>query len=408
MNFAHGDALKLAVAIALSVVVYGTWARYRERVPSAVLRIVSQGRLHHVAVGIMVGYACSAGMRGMVDQGVLLVVAFLTTWYAMAFGISIDWRILPSVGGQWPKREALYLVVLLLVLAVLRFGVESGAALDAGYVLALGGVAAMSWPQMRWSEKKMRLAGKTWKMPSLGIAVGIVLLGYAGLQLRAGMPIALSQPFANPLLLEGAWSRLLCSLGIGAAMGILIDLATRGVRRHYFPHIVAGGVMCGGGIGAGIALESVWIGVCIGIWLINTTLHRVSALQLVEESADPLGVGLSVVAGLLLGLQWASVGIHTALFWFALLLLVGLPAIRLVGGRMAGEPWGGGASGRSPFSFGDMGLVAALSLNLSAGAPAAAGLVAAWVVCQAVYALVGERLSDIVSRPIRRRPAPSR
>ncbi len=403
MDNAVGNTLGFIGAIAFAVVFYSAWGRYRERGHSAVLRLVNQTRLHHIAVGALVGYACTPGMRPMVDQGVLLLVAFLTAWYAMAFGISIDWRILPGVGAQWPTREALQVLVLLLVLAGMRFGLDSGAALGAGYFGAMGGMAAMSWPQMRWSERKMRLAGKMWKMPSLGIAVGIALLGSAGLQLRADVPIAVFQPFANTLLLEGGWNRLLCSLAVGATMGILIDLATRGARRHYFPHIVAGGVMCGGGIGAGIALEPIWIGLCIGIWLINTTLHRVAALRLVEDSADPLGVGLSVVAGLLVGMQVASGALNEALWGSGLLLLTAVPAIRLVAGRMAGDQWSSLASGRSPFAFADLGLVAALSLSLSAGASAAAGLVAAWVVCQAAYALGGERLSQFLSHRLRRK-----
>ena len=120
------------------------------------------------------------------------------------------------------------------------YATERTAALDWRLFIGLGGVMAMSLPQAQLERRPMRMRNSAQRIPSVAIGVGIILLGVSGLELREEVAIVFFLPFSNPILLEGMLGRVVGSLALGAAVGLLVDLVTRGVKRAYFGYLVGG------------------------------------------------------------------------------------------------------------------------------------------------------------------------
>ena len=121
------------------------------------------------------------------------------------------------------------------------YATERTAELDWRLFIGLGGVMAMSLPQAQLERRPMRMRNSAQRIPSVAIGVGIILLGVSGLELREEVAIVFFLPFSNPILLEGMLGRVVGSLALGAAVGLLVDLVTRGVKRAYFGYLVGGG-----------------------------------------------------------------------------------------------------------------------------------------------------------------------
>jgi len=356
-------------------------------------------RLHHVAVGMAMGYTCLSPLRNIADMGLPLVVAFLCAWFAMAVGCTIDLRMLRKVGLQMAIIELAQLALLGAVLLLMIYVPENNMHISGVALWAVGGVCAASWPEQRWSEKKKRLSALTphW-MPSVAILVGILLLGVGSMQIHTGSPIFIYQPFSNSLLINGFTERILGSIVLGALVGLLADLATRGAPSRYFPYVVAGSLMLGAGIGSSVAFEPLWVGAIAGFWLINATLRRVAVLALVEGGTDTLKAGVYIVVGWILGVQWMQGDINAPLLLWSFLLLLLLPAIRLVGWRIAGEQIGANIGQVQWFVLGDFALVTALSLTTFVDPASGAALLAALLLSKVVFAASAGWLTGLAVR----------
>lgn len=344
-------------------------------------------RLHHVAVGGVMGFTCLTPLRGIADMGLPLVIAFLCSWFAMAVGCAVDLRILRKIRLHMAVVEVSQLALLGLVLLLMIYIAQRDIEVENMALWAIGGICAASWPQQRWSGKKKRLSELTphW-MPSVAILGGILFVGFGSMHIKEAPPIFIYQPFSSSLVVDGFIERVLGSLLLGGLIGLLADLATRGAPARYFPYIIAGGMMLGAGIGSSVAFESLWVGAAAGFWLINATLRRVAVLELVEGGTDALKASVSAVVGWVLGVQCVHGDINGSLFVWCLILFLLLPAIRLVSWRMAGEQVGASIGPIQWFVLGDFALVAALSLTTFVDPAAAGGLLAALLLSQIVLA----------------------
>jgi hypothetical protein len=392
---AEVDIVVFVTAVAFCVALY-TWIALKRDRGGAWIDKVRLMRLHHVAVGMAMGYTCLSPLRSVADMGIPLVVAFLCSWFAMAVGGAVDLRMLRKVGLNVAIVELTQLALLVLLLLLLIYAPENEMKVSTMVLWAIGGVSAASWPQQRWSEKK-RLSSLTphW-MPSVAILGGILLLGIGSMQTRIGPPIFIYQPFSNSLLVDGFGERILGSIALGALVGLLVDLATRGARTNYFPYMVAGGLMLGTGIGSSVAFDPLWVGAFAGFWLINTTLRRVEVLALVEGGTGGLKAAVYIVTGWMLGVQCMQWEINAPLFFWTLLLLLLLPAIRLMGWRIAGESIGGNEGYIQWFALGDFALVAALSLTTFVDPASGAALLSALLLGKVVFAAGGRWLTGVL------------
>ncbi len=255
---------------------------------------------------------------------------------------------------------------------------------------------AMSLPQAQLERRPMRMRKSAQRVPSIAVGAGILMLGISGLQMRQEVGVVFFLPFANPLLLEGMVGRVIGSLFLGAVVGLLIDMVTRGAKRAYFGYLLAGGILIGVGIGMNVAVEPLWVGVIAGVWIINTTLNRVAVLQLAEGNSLILRISLLGIVGVFAGTHIAGSHFVWELFGMSLGLFFCLPAIRYIGQQMAGQAGRQIIYWRSLFNQGELGLVATLALGLSAGSSVATSVGAAWLSCELLYALSGNGLAALV------------
>ena len=154
--------------------------------------------------------------------------------------------------------------------------------------------------------------------------------------------------------------------------------------------------MLGTGIGSSVAFDPLWVGAFAGFWLINTTLRRVEVLALVEGGAGGLKAAVYIVTGWMLGVQCMQWEINAPLFFWTLLLLLLLPAIRLMGWRIAGESIGGNEGYIQWFALGDFALVAALSLTTFVDPASGAALLSALLLGKVVFAASGRWLTGVL------------
>jgi hypothetical protein len=399
-GLAVNDIVQFVVAIAFSVALYAWLAFNRRRGRGGVLvEHIRAMRLHHIAVGGVMGYTCLMPLRAIADMGLPLVVAFLCSWFAMAVGCAVDLRVLRKIRLQMAMVEMSQLLLLGLVLLLMISLVQSDIGVGKMALGAIGGICAASWPQQKWSEKKKRLSALTphW-MPSVAIWGGILLVGIGSMHTKTASPIFIYQPFSNSLVVDGFIERILGSVLLGGLIGLLADLATRGARTQYFPYIIAGGIMMGAGIGSSVAFESLWVGGIAGFWLINATLRRVAVLELVEGGTNALRAGVSIVVGWILGVQCVHGEVNGSLFVWSFVLFMLLPVIRLISWRMTGEQIGAHLGPIQWFVLGDFALVTALSLTTFVDPAAAAGLLVAFLLAQATFTASSSWLSASLVR----------
>ena len=362
----------------------------------ALVRAFTEARLHHVVVGWVMGFASMPLLGIWLERGVLLAALFLVGWYAMTFGALVDWRIMRLMNRQMLRSEGGQLAALLIVMPLYWYAFESAATINGWLFIGLGGIMAMSLPQFQLEPRPKRMRKIAQRVPSIAVGTGILALGISGLQLRQEVSVVFFLPFSNPLLLEGMIGRMIGSIFLGAVVGLLIDMATRGAKRTYFGYLLAGGILIGVGVGMNVAVEPLWVGVIAGIWVINTTLNRVAVLQLAEGGSLISRISLFGIVGLLAGTQIAGSQFIWELFGTSLALFLCLPFIRYIGQQMAGQAGKQIIYWRSLFNQDEMGLVATLALGLSAGPSAATSIGAAWLLCDLLYALFGNRLAALV------------
>lgn len=399
------DIVQFVAAIAFSVALYAwlAFSRRQGRGGVWIERIIYM-RLHYIAIGGVMGYTCLMPLRAIADMSLPLVVAFLCSWFAMAVGCAVDLRVLRKIRLHMAMVEISQLLLLGLVLLLMVSLVQSDMGVGKMALWAIGGICAASWPQQKWSEKKKRLSALTlhW-MPSVAIFGGILFVGIGSMHTKMASPIFIYQPFSNSLVVDGFTERVLGSILLGGLIGLLADLTTRGARTQYFPYIIAGGIMLGAGIGSSVAFESLWVGGIAGFWLINATLRRVAVLELVEGGTDALKAVVSIVVGWILGGQCVHGEVNGSLFIWSFVLFMLLPAIRLVSWRMAGEQIGTHLGPIQWFVLGDFALVAALSLTTFVDSAAAGGVLAAFLLAQAIFTASSSWLSTSLVRLLENR-----
>lgn len=389
-------AAQFIMGMTLAVGLYRCSSTGASRVKRGLIYAFTEARLHHVIVGWVMGFASMPLLGVWLERGVLLAALFMVGWYAMTFGALFDWRVLRLMNRQMLKSDGVQLAALLIVMSFFWYVIDSASGLNGWLFIGIGGVMAMSLPQARLERRPMRMRKSAQSIPSIAVGTGVVALGLSGLQLREEVAVVFFLPFSNPLLLEGMIGRVIGSLFLGAVVGLLVDMATRGAKRAYFGYLLAGGILIGVGVGMNVAVEPLWVGVIAGVWIINTTLNRVAVLQLAEEGSAIVRISLFGIVGVLAGTQIAGSYFMWELFAMSLALFLCLPAIRYVGQRMAGQAGRNIIYWRSLFNQSDLGLVATLALSLSAGPSAATSAGAAWLLCELLYVLSGNGLAALL------------
>lgn len=268
-----------------------------------------ESRLHYALVGTIAGYTAFPDLQRLFSDSAILAMAFFGGWYGLIIGLGLDQRILRRSSLPLMALEA-GLAVLVAVGVLLATPIASrllgpgrlpfrGASL-----LVLGGIGAVGAPLRRClvGESRKKQKGWGWE-PSVAAWIGVGLIGLGSMQLRHPT-FAILLPFAPPhkeLLVEGLAAASISAMALGAIIGIILDLVTRGADWGDLFYLTLGGLVLGSGLAAGLGLEPLWVGAIAGAWLINATLFRLGLFEVADRSYSVMRIGLFFTAGWLLG-----------------------------------------------------------------------------------------------------------
>jgi hypothetical protein len=320
----HTAALA-AAGLALIGALFVLVQRARARGTTAGGRMLDQ-RLHYGLVGAIAGFAAVPDLRASFTSSVVLAAHFLVGWYGLTIGLALDRRLFRR--SLTPHllldvTQATVVAAAILVASYAAWGVlpQTEVPAMAGFILA--GLCAAIWPVRPWGK-----AGRgKWHLhavrPSVAACLGILVAGIGTLSLRySGFEIQLPlEPASKAIVVDTLAGKMLCTIALGAATGIILDLLTRGVGRLQLLLLVTGGLAIGAGTGAGLGLEPAWIGVIAGAWLINSTLRRLELLRSAQRAQPAMRIGLLCVAGWTFGSGVVQHGL-AVLVMLAVLLLV--------------------------------------------------------------------------------------
>ena len=368
---------------------------------SPLLAELLAARVQYALAGLVFGLLAPLDMRPSLSAAADLATAFLVGIFGLVVGCSIELRLLRNANRPLLLLEIGYLVLLGLGLWVLSYGLGG---VDRAALWGIYGLGAACWMRQsrRGNEKKKKSAG--W-LPSASALAGVLLAGVGLMQLRSGgFEVRLPLGFPSVVVVEGTWVECGACLVLGALVGLIVDLATRGSSRGYLYYMIAVGLLLGSGMAGALGLEPLWVGAVAGIWLVNATMRRLDILRALEQGQDMVRTMLLGVAGWALGAALVNDGFELAFgAWVLLALVAVVPGVRL-------GVWQGmgklvdrsvyqrtGVGPRQLLTLDDLGLVIALSLAavLPAGQGAAllaAALLGRWLM-QAVAVWAVGRLS---------------
>ena len=361
---------------------------------SPLLAELLAARVQYALAGLVFGLLTPLDMRPILGAAANLATSFLVGIFGLVIGCSIELRLLRQFSRSL-LLEIGYLVLLGLGLWTLSYGFSQGG-VDRAALWGVYGLGAACWMRQsrRGGSKKKKSAG--W-LPSASALAGLLLAGVGLMQLRpGGFEVRLPLGFPSVVVVEGTWAECGSCLVLGALVGLIVDLATRGVSRGHLYYVIAAGLLLGSGMAGALGLEPLWVGAVAGIWLVNATMRRLDILRTLEQGQDMVRTVLPGVAGWVLGATLVEGGFELAFgVWVLLALVAVVPGMRL-------GVWHGmgklldrsvhqhtGVGPRQLLELDDLGLVIALSLATVLPAGQGAALLAA--------ALLGQQLMQVVA-----------
>ena len=361
---------------------------------SPLLAELLASRVQYALAGVVLGLLAPLNMRPILGAAADLATSFLVGIFGLVVGCSVELRLLKNTSRLLLLLEIGYLVLLGLGLWVLSYGF-SQEGVEGAALWGICGLSAACWMRQgrRGSTKKKSSNG--W-LPSASALVGLFIAGVGFMQLRPG-GFEVLLPLAFPsIVVEEMWAKYGACLVLGALIGLIVDLATRGLSKGYLYYVIAAGLLLGSGMAGALGLEPLWVGAVAGIWLVNATMRRLDILRALEQGQDMVRTVLPGVAGWALGAMLSEGGLEFAFgVWVFLALVAVVPGVRLamwhgmrqmfsrsVDQRTGVEP-------RQLLELDDLGLVIALSLAAFLPAGHGAALL--------VAVLLGQRLMHVVA-----------
>ena len=369
---------------------------------SPLLADLLAARVPHALTGLVFGLLAPLDMRPSLGAAADLATSFLVGIFGLVVGCSVELRLLGNISRPLLLLEIGYLVLLGLGLLALSYGFSQGSAEGAAF-WGICGLSAACWMRQRRRGSTNKKKGSGW-LPSASALSGLLLAGVGLMQLRPG-GFAVRLPLAfPPIVVEGMWAEYGSCLVLGALVGSIVDLATRGVSKGYLYYMIAAGLLLGSGMAGALGLESLWVGAVAGIWLVNATMRRLDILRALEQGQNVVRTVLPGVAGWALGAALIEGGLALAFgAWVLLTLVAVVPGVRLGAWHGMGQVLDlaalrrTGLGPRQLLELDDLALVMALSLAAVLPAGQGAALLAAVLLGQwlmrVVAVLAAERLA---------------
>ena len=261
-----GVLLSFGVGLAAVGLIYAAVRLCRSRDShSPLLAELLAGRVQYGLAGLVFGLLSPLNMRPSLSAAADLATSFLVGIFGLVFGCSIELRLFRSTNRPLLLLEIGYLVLLGLGLWALSYGLEG---VDRAALWGMYGLGAACWIRQSRSGNKIKKKSAGW-LPSASALAGVLLAGVGLMQLRSeGFEVRLPLGFPS-IVVEGTWAECGSCLVLGALIGLIVDLATRGVSRGYLYYIIAVGLLLGSGMAGALGLEPLWVGAVAGVWLVH-------------------------------------------------------------------------------------------------------------------------------------------
>ena len=387
--------LSFGVGLAAVGLIYAAVRLCRSRAfYSPLLAELLAARVQYALAGLVFGLLAPLDLWLGLGAAAELATSFLVGIFGLVVGCSIELRLLRHFSRPLLLLEIGYLVLLGLGLWALSYGFSQGG-VDGAALWGVCGLGAACWMRQSRGGGTKKKKGTGW-LPSASSLAGLLLAGVGLMQLRPGGFVVRLPLGFPPIVVEGTWAECGSCLVLGALVGLIVDLATRGVSRGYLYYMIAAGLLLGSGMAGALGLEPLWVGAVAGIWLVNATMRRLDILCALEQGQDMVRTVLPGVAGWALGAALVEGGFELAFgVWVLLALIAVVPGMRLGAWQGMGKlldravQQRTGVGPRQLLELDDLGLVIALSLAAVLPAGQGAALLAA--------ALLGQRLMHAVA-----------
>ena len=393
--------LSFGMGLATVGLIYVAVRLCRSRAPySPLLAELLAARVQYALAGLVFGLLAPLDMRPILGATADLATSFLVGIFGVVVGCSVELRLLRHFSRPLLLLEIGYLVLLGLGLWVLSYGFSQGG-VNGAALWGVCGLGAACWMRQSRGGGTKKKKGSGW-LPSASALAGILLAGVGLMQLRPGGFVVRLPLGFPPVVVEGTWAECGSCLVLGALVGLIVDLATRGVSKGYLYYVIAAGILLGSGMAGALGLEPLWVGAVAGVWLVNATMRRLDILRALEQGQDMVRTVLLGVAGWALGAVLVEGGFELAFgVWVFLALIAVVPGVRLGAwhglGQLLDRPvhQRTGVGQRQLLELDDLGLVIALSLAtvLPAGQGAAllaAALLGRWLMYAVAMWAVGK------------------
>ena len=375
--------LSFGLGLAAMGLIYAAVRLCRSRAShSPLLAELLAARVQYALAGLVFGLLAPLDMRPILGAAADLATSFLVGIFGMVVGCSVELRLIRHFSRPLLLLEIGYLVLLGLGLWALSYGF-SQEGVDGAALWGVCGLGAACWMRQSRGEGTKKKRGTGW-LPSASALAGILLAGVGLMQLHpGGFVVSLPLGFP-PVVVEGMWAECGSCLVLGALVGLIVDLATRGVSRGYLYYVIAAGLLLGSGMAGALGLEPLWVGAVAGVWLVNATMRRLDILHALEQGQDMVRTVLPGVVGWALGAALVAGGFEFSFgAWVLLVLIAVVPGMRLGAWHGMGKLLDRSVHQRTGvglkqlLELDDLGLVIALSLAVVLPAGQGAALLAA-------------------------------
>ena len=354
MSTAWADAGQFAAGLGVLAGLYAVRRLMVRKSSAHELAALLSVRTIAVVSGLSLGYTAPKDILASFEPIASILLLSTLGWCGLAVGCGLDLRVLRRHSPVMSLAEsaqgvAAVSLVFLAALGVAEFpAIEAGDLLGPSALLVLAAVCVVDMPLRRSTSAPRHRTGPRhgfWQ-PSLAAfwAILLVATGNSLLDLAppdrapaAAVPVlgafADFRAFADFVISEGAGgNRILWGLLAGALIGLLGDLVS---REEFSPggflFVLAGLIVLGSGIAATLNIEPLWMGLCAGAWLINSTLRRLDVVHVVERGQGFIRFCLPFLAGWVVG-KGLEQGFGLQPFLLTLLVILVIRPVVKVGG----------------------------------------------------------------------------
>ena len=348
------DAARFVAGLGVVAGLYALRRLTVRKQPARELAVFLDVRTVAAISGLVLGYTAPNNILASFEPIASIVLVSTLGWCGLAVGCGLDLRVLGRHSPVMSMAEsgqgiAAVALVFLAAFSVAEFpAIEAGDLLSPPALLVLAAVCVVDVPLRRSTSVSRHRTGPRhgfWQ-PSLAAfwAILLVAIGNSLLDFpppdhapAAAVPVlgafADFRAFADFVISEGAGgNRILWGLLAGALVGLLGDLIS---REEFLPggflFVLAGLIILGAGIAATFHIEPLWMGLCAGAWLINSTLRRLDVVHVVERGQGFIRFALPFLAGWVVGKGLGS-GVELQPFLLTLLVILVVRAAVKVGG----------------------------------------------------------------------------